>query len=141
MADTLLVSTRKKTEVVNVTALIGDCIGSRESRPEKALAHLSLPHTTAALFLGEDDEELRQDFIKAAEEWLGPLEPFRHVRNQNPNAAAHILSSLFGNGILIPVENGALVLGSYQNILLLEMDGPKERKIRVELFGSEGERP
>jgi secondary thiamine-phosphate synthase enzyme len=135
MTDTFVVATQSKSEVVNVTARAVERLKAVDPAPKRALACLSTPHTTAALFLGEDDEELRADIVEIARAWLAPLEPFRHIRNQNPNTAAHVLSSVFGTAILVPVEDGELVLGRYQNILLLEMDGPKERSVRIDLYG------
>ncbi|NJM42141.1 MAG: YjbQ family protein [Anaerolineae bacterium] len=95
----------------------------------------SIPHTTAALLVCEDDDELRADLVKVAQNWLAQLEPFSHKRNNNPNAAAHVLSAFGGFQILVPVVAGKVVLGTYQNVLLLEMDGPKRREVWVYRMG------
>jgi secondary thiamine-phosphate synthase enzyme len=90
---------------------------------------LSVPHTTAALVLGENDPEMLQDYEKVAIGLPAPFEPFRHHRNDNPNAAAHIISSFAGTQLLLPVEGGQVVLGTWQRIILIELDGPKTRTV------------
>ena len=58
-----------------------------------------------------------------------PFEPFKHHRNDNPNAAAHIISSFAGTQLVLPVVDGELVLGTWQRLILIELDGPKTRTI------------
>ena len=121
----ITVATNQKTQVIDVTAqcqsLIGDVING--------IAVFQLMHTTAGLILCEDDAELREDLVKVADYWLRDLRPFRHARRSNPNAEAHILSAFAGASLTIPIVNGALALGVWQNILLLELDGPKQRTV------------
>lgn len=93
------------------------------------------PHTTVALLLSEADAAMLADLERTASSLLAPLEPFSHARNGNPNAAAHILSALAGTQLLLPVADGALQLGVWQRLILLELDGPKERELRVSALG------
>ena len=67
--------------------------------------------------------------MKVADNWLRDLRPFQHARRSNPNAEAHILSAFAGASLTIPIANGKLALGVWQNILLLELDGPKQRTV------------
>jgi secondary thiamine-phosphate synthase enzyme len=123
--DKTIIETSKKVEVLNVTAqvsAIAQAVGD-------GLILLSVPHTTAALLLCEDDEELRADLVKVAENWLAQLEPFSHRRKNNPNAAAHILSAFGGTQLFVSVRGGLPELGTYQQVLLVEMDGPKPREL------------
>jgi secondary thiamine-phosphate synthase enzyme len=90
----------------------------------------SCPHTTAALLLCESDPEMLRDLERCAEDLLGPLEPFRHNKNNNPNAAAHLFSSLMGTQLLLPFED-EVVLGTYQRIVFLELDGPRTRRLQL----------
>jgi secondary thiamine-phosphate synthase enzyme len=99
------------------------------------LALFYVPHTTAALLMCEDDEELRADLVRVARGWLGVCRPFTHIRNNNPNAEAHLLSAFGGHAVAVAIEHGGLDLGIYQNLLLLEMDGPKQREIRCKIVG------
>jgi secondary thiamine-phosphate synthase enzyme len=130
MHDTIIIETHSKVEVINVMAQVEAAV--REVGDGVMLC--SIPHTTAALLVCEDDDELRADLVKVAENWLNDLEPFTHRRNNNPNAAAHVLSAFGGFQILVPVCEGKPVLGAYQNVLLLEMDGPKKRELWVRVI-------
>ncbi len=125
--EKLIVETTRKTQVLNVTALIEQA--AREIGDGVAL--ISVPHTTAALLLCEDDDEMRADLERVAERWLEALEPFRHRRNNNPNAAAHVLSAFGGTQLILSIAGGKPEVGTYQNALLLEMDGPKKRELWV----------
>jgi secondary thiamine-phosphate synthase enzyme len=90
----------------------------------------SCPHTTAALLLCESDPEMLRDLERCAVDLLRPLEPFQHNKNNNPNAAAHLFSSLMGTQLLLPFE-GRVVLGTYQRIVFLELDGPRTRRVQL----------
>jgi secondary thiamine-phosphate synthase enzyme len=132
MVKRITLSTRAKTEVINVT----DQLAVMVKGVANGIALFYTPHTTAALLMCEDDEELRRDLVRVAEQWLMGLRPFAHIRNNNPNAEAHIFSAFGGTSLAIALENGRLDLGKYQNILLLELDGPKEREIRCQVVGA-----
>jgi secondary thiamine-phosphate synthase enzyme len=95
---------------------------------------LSCPHTTAALILSEADRDLLDDLERTTAELLAPLEPFTHHRNNNPNGAAHVLSSLLGTTLLLRLHRGSLQLGNYQRIVLVELDGPKTRTVQLDLL-------
>ena len=102
---------------------------------EAGIAVISLPHTSAALIMCEDDAELRDDIVRAAQEMFAPLRPLRPIRNNNPNAEAHLLSAFAGTSLVLGVEKGILQLGTYQNLLLVELDGPKNREIQCFTVG------
>ncbi len=129
MMKKIVVSTQAKTEAINVTRQLAALVNGVAS----GIALFYMPHTTAALLMCEDDEELRRDLVRVAEQWLTGLRPFAHMRNNNPNAEAHLVSAFGGTSLAVALENGRLDLGQYQNILLLEMDGPKEREIRCQV--------
>jgi len=127
---TLTVPTNGKAWIDNITDHVREAVKAVEN----GLVHLSIPHTTAAIFLAEDDAELREDYIRIASETFKDMRPFRHIRKNNPNTEAHVFSSIFGAAMTLVVEDGELQLGTYQNIMLLEMDGPKDRKVTIRVF-------
>lgn len=122
--------TEQKTQVVDVTGELRSLVAD----VREGLVLFSTPHTTAALIVSEDDEELRSDIVKVAENVFASLRPFRHARNSNPNAEAHIVGSLLGSTVVLGIENGQLDLGKWQNILFVELDGPKTREIHVKVI-------
>ena len=80
----LEISSERSVQALDVTDLI-----SAEAWPDGWLI-LSVPHTTAALIIGENDPEMLEDYEKVAVELPAPFEPFKHHRNDNPNASAHV---------------------------------------------------
>lgn len=89
------------------------------------LLHVFTPHATAGLILNEAESGLIQDF----EQWLSTnfKGSWRHDRIDD-NAQAHLASGLIGQSVFIPVKNGKLVRGTWQNLLFLELDGPRSAR-------------
>jgi secondary thiamine-phosphate synthase enzyme len=117
------VASDRRLQAMDVTDLI-----TSHAWPDGWLI-LNVPHTTAALIIGENDPEMLEDYEKIAAELPAPFEPFKHHRNDNPNAAAHVISSFAGTQLVLPVEHGQLVLGTWQRVIFIELDGPKTRTI------------
>jgi secondary thiamine-phosphate synthase enzyme len=114
---------------IQTLTLLQLCAGIQEG-----IALFYTPHTTAALILCEDDAELREDIRRSAEGMFVPLRPFAHIRNNNPNAEAHLFSAIAGTQVLIAIDGGKPDLGTYQNLLFVELDGPKRREIRCKIL-------
>ena len=95
---------------------------------------VSVPHTTAAVVVGENwDPDVTADMERALLAWV-PAVRFDHGEG---NSAAHFLSEAIGNSRLVPLENGRPALGRWQGIFLLELDGPRERTVQVRALRSE----
>ena len=130
MQSQVLVRTTRKVEALDIT----DIVLAHELPDGIIMA--SLPHTTAALLISEADTDLLLDFEKVASGWAIGYEPFRHHKNNNPNAGAHMLSAFAGSQVLIPVEGGRAQLGRFQRLVLLELDGPKDRFVQLRALGT-----
>ena len=92
---------------------------------------VSLPHTTAAVTIGEAwDPDVTSDIERALEAWV-PKVRFDHGEG---NSAAHFLSEAIGVSCLVPLDKGQPVLGRWQGIFLIELDGPRERTVEVRLL-------
>jgi secondary thiamine-phosphate synthase enzyme len=89
---------------------------------------VSVPHTTAAITVGENyDPDVTTDLERAWAKWV-PDVRFEHDEGNSP---AHFLSEAIGTSRLIPMENGKPKLGRWQGIFLIELDGPRERTVEV----------
>lgn len=89
---------------------------------------ISTPHTTAAVTVGEAwDPDVTGDIERALDAWV-PNVRFDHGEG---NSAAHFLSEAIGNARLVPLEEGKLAFGRWQGVFLIELDGPRERTVRV----------
>jgi secondary thiamine-phosphate synthase enzyme len=94
---------------------------------------VSVPHTTAAVVVGENwDPDVTADMERALAAWV-PAVRFEHGEGNSP---AHFLSEAIGNSRLVPLEDGRPALGQWQGIFLLELDGPRERTVEVRAFSS-----
>jgi secondary thiamine-phosphate synthase enzyme len=121
--------------VVNVTARVRDAL--RQAPVRQGLSVVSVSHTTCGLCVNEDEEGLKKDIVRVASLLLEPLErqePFRHDRIDN-NARAHLTSIFLGHSLSFPIADGELHLGTWQNIFLLEMDGPRTRRLEMLFLG------
>lgn len=133
MLKTHSIDTDRKTEAIDVTAICQSLIGATKD----GIAVFSLPHTTAAIIICEDEPDLRADIERVAESWLASHRPFRHGRYSAPNAEAHITSAFAGTSLAIPIVDGKLLLGAWQSILLLELDGPRQRELTCTVIESQ----
>jgi secondary thiamine-phosphate synthase enzyme len=98
--------------------------------PDGALL-VSVEHTTAALFLGESGSEMFADYERVAARLVEAYGPFQHERFNPGNAQSHVLSSFIGTQRLLPVSDGRLDLGTWQRLIFLELDGPRQRSVAV----------
>jgi secondary thiamine-phosphate synthase enzyme len=121
------ITTGETREILDVT----ERVTSLAAGLADGIVLVSAPHTTVALFVSEFDDGLRDDFLKIADRLFQPVRPFSHMRNNNPNTEAHALSALFGTSLVLPVAGGKIRLGTYQRILLFELDGPKTRTVSL----------
>ena len=104
----------------------------KESNIKNGVCHVFVPHTTAAVTINENaDPDVPKDIIKSLDK-LVPLND--HYRHMEGNAAAHVKSSLLGSSQTVFIENGDLVLGTWQSIFFCEFDGPRTREVFVKLI-------
>ena len=124
----LTVKTGTRTELVNVTRKVAEILPAAFS----GICHVFVPHTTAAVTINENaDPDVGHDILAE----IGRLVPdhnpvFRHAEG---NSAAHVKAALLGSGVSIPVARGKLMLGTWQGIFFCEFDGPRSRRIVVQL--------
>ena len=104
----------------------------RDSGVSEGTALVFVPHTTAAVTINENaDPDVLHDLRLALTE-LTPKLPYRHGEGNSP---AHLKSSLFGCSQLVPIVGGKLALGTWQGIYFCEFDGPRKRKVQVQIIG------
>ncbi len=117
----IAVRSTEREQMIDVTAEI-----ARRLSIETGVVWLHCPHTTAALTIQENaDPALRDDYLRH----LRKLVPQSGHKHSEGNADAHIKASLIGSTQPVLVEGGELVLGTWQAIYLVELDGPREREL------------
>ncbi len=126
----LTIKTQNKREVVDITDQVNEEVSKQKFKD--GVCNLFVTHTTAALTTADLDPGTDQDYLAAFEKLVPKLE-YTHPHNPS-HMPDHILSSLIGTSLSLPVENGKLVLGTWQRVILIEFDGPRERELVIQLF-------
>jgi secondary thiamine-phosphate synthase enzyme len=124
--------TQRTQEMVDITQRVAEAV--RQSGVADGICLVYVPHATAAVAINENaDPNVCEDILEA----LGRLIPegrWRHDRIDH-NAAAHIKATILGPSETVPVRGGRLRLGTWQSLMLVELDGPRERTVIVEVQG------
>lgn len=125
MQNKIIIKTTKKYEAIDITDKVREKI--KQSEVKDGVCLLFAVHATAAIVINESwDPEIGEDLLEALSKLI-PEGKWRHDRVDN-NAAAHIKAAILGPSETILVKNGELVLGRWQNIFFVELDGPRERR-------------
>jgi secondary thiamine-phosphate synthase enzyme len=122
------IKTTTKREMIDLTARVADIVARADVA--EGLCSVYTPHATAAIVINEnDDPNVCVDVLDALDR-LVPAGIWRHDRVDG-NAASHIQATILGPGETIPVREGKLLLGTWQAVMLVELDGPRDRRVVV----------
>jgi len=126
------VSTSRRFQAVRITDKVINAL--RESGIRNGILTVFLPHATAAIVANEFEPRIASDYLEWVKRYVPPEGPWRHNEIDN-NAHAHIASAIVGSSRAFPVIDGELVRGTWQEIILLEFDGPRHRRVIVQIIG------
>lgn len=128
--EEFVLKTGRQNQIIDITAKVADIV--RQSAVQEGICCVYTPHTTAAITINEnDDPNVCEDILEALTK-LVPAGIWRHDRIDN-NGAAHIKAAIIGPSEAIPVKAGRLTLGRWQAVMFVELDGPRERRVLVEV--------
>ena len=127
----LSIKTHKKREILDITVAVQSALPT----DKHGVCHLTVLHTTAALTTADLDPGTDLDMLDAFEALIPKLR-YRHPHDPS-HVPDHILSALIGTSVTQPVEKGKLVLGTWQRIVLVELDGPRTRNVVVTFLGEQ----
>lgn len=125
----ITIRTSGSRQVQIVTDAVGEVISA--SRIAEGLCVAFVPHTSAAITINENADPDVQTDLLAAFEAMVPQVGFRHGEG---NSDAHLLASLIGCSATVPVAEGRLVLGRWQGLWFVELDGPRERQLEIHVI-------
>ena len=128
--QSLIFSTTTKKQVLDITDDIQNIVSTADST--SGLVHLFVKHTTAALTVCDLDPGTDLDMLDAFEEMIPKLN-YRHPHDPN-HVGDHIMSSIIGVEVTVPFQSKELQLGTWQRIVLVELDGPRERSVIVSML-------
>jgi len=126
------VETKERIQLIDVTAQVESFI--KESGVKNGLCLIHSLHSTTAIIVNERENGLIQDLIHEVQKVFPREAEWLHNRIDD-NADAHLASAFIGSSKVFPVKDGEIVRGVWQNIFLLELDGPRARRIIIEAFG------
>jgi secondary thiamine-phosphate synthase enzyme len=132
VSEILNIETGAPEQCVDITDRVREVVA--RSGVESGLCHVMVLHSTAAIVINEThDPNIGRDVIQALGRAVPTRNDWLHDRIDD-NAHAHIKASLLGPSEIVPVSGGELVLGTWQAILLFEFDGPRKRRVSVQLL-------
>jgi|SRR5581483_9828019 len=121
----LLIKTRKKREFVDITDEVNRQL-QKAYEGKSGVCQVAVMHTTAAVTTADLDPGTDLDMLDAFEAMVPKLK-YRHPHNP-AHVPDHIMSSIIGASVSLPVNKGEVMLGTWQRIVLVELDGPRERE-------------
>ena len=131
----LEIKTSQHTQMLDVTDKIRQAV--RSSGVKDGICLIYVPHTTAAVTINENaDPDVVRDFTMELDKIVPWDDGYRHMEG---NSAAHLKSSMLGFSDMIIIENGRLMLGTWQGIYFCEFDGPRHRKLLVKIMEDTGQ--
>jgi secondary thiamine-phosphate synthase enzyme len=131
--DYLWFQTKRRQEIVRITDEVARIVGASGVRDGMVL--VSAMHITAAVYVNDWESGLIADI----EEWLEKLAPsgldYRHHQTGEDNADAHLKRTILGHQVVVPITDGALDLGPWEQVFYAEFDGQRRKRVVVKVMG------
>jgi len=125
--ETLDLHSSRSVQLIDITGRVKDFV--QESGVDNGIVVIITPHTTAGITINENaDPDVRGDIETFLNRHFPHQDYFRH---QEGNSPAHLMSSFFSASEILMIENGRLLLGTWQGIYFCEFDGPRNRQVRL----------
>jgi secondary thiamine-phosphate synthase enzyme len=131
--DYRIFNTKKRREYLNITSDIQEVV--ENSKIREGLVLVSAMHITAGVYVNDAEDGL----IKDIDDWLEKLAPFgpnyRHHRTGEDNGDAHLKNLLIGSQVVLPITNGKLDFGPWQQVYYAEFDGQRKKRVIIKIIG------
>lgn len=125
------IRTRHRSEMIDVTDRVQKAVA--EAGVKDGIAIVYIPHTTAAVTINENaDPDVKHDLLKKLEELIPKRE--NYYQHGEGNSDSHLKTQLTGNSVMVMIDAGKLVLGTWQGIYFCEFDGPREREMHIKIM-------
>ncbi len=125
--------TRQRKELVNITERLAEIVATSGVRD--GLCLVSAMHITAAIWVNDEESGLKRDFLDWLEQ-LAPVGDYRHHRTGEDNADAHLKRTLVHHQVILPITDGRLDLGPWEQVFYAEFDGQRRKRVVVKILGS-----
>ncbi|MGE5245654.1 MAG: secondary thiamine-phosphate synthase enzyme YjbQ [Betaproteobacteria bacterium] len=131
--DYLWFSTKKRREFIRITDEVGAIV--KASGIQEGLVLVSAMHITAGVYVNDWENGLIEDF----QSWLEKLAPaglpYEHHQTGEDNADAHLKRTILGHQVMLPITNGTLDLGPWEQVFYAEFDGQRRKRVVVKALG------
>ena len=129
--EKITMATEKPQQIIDITEEVKKIV--KKSKAKEGFCYIYTPHATCAVMINENwDKNIMLDILDSLES-IVPAGKWRHDSVDN-NGAAHIKSSIIGPSEVVPVKDSELLLGRWQDIMLADFDGPKERAVLIDVI-------
>lgn len=125
--------TKKRREYINITREVERAV--HRSGIREGMVLVSALHTTAGVYINDDEEGLLQDLDEMLEKIAPSGAPYRHHATGEDNGDAHLKSLLIRHQVIVPVTGGKLDLGTWQRIFYAEFDGRRRKRVVIKVLG------
>ena len=128
--EKISIETHLHTELIEITRRVQETV--EKSKIKNGICFLYIPHTTASIFINENaDPSVREDIESHLQRLVPERGNYQHLEGNSPG---HIKSSIIGSSLSIFIENGGLLLGTWQGIYFAEFDGPRRREVWIKII-------
>jgi len=129
----LILKTKKRKEIINITNEVAQAV--KESKIREGFCLVNSMHITSSVFINDEEQGLKQDFLEWLEE-IAPEKPdYRHHNTGEDNADAHLKRTIMGREVVVAVTNGKLDFGPWEQIFYGEFDGQRNKKVLIKIIG------
>jgi len=125
------IQTKTRIELIDITDRVRALV--KESGIKDGICVISTRHTTSSIIVNENERGLRTDILDMLKEIVPENKSYAHNSIDN-NADSHLRAALLGMSETIPIEDGHLVLGTWQSVFFVELDGPRHRSVNVTII-------
>jgi secondary thiamine-phosphate synthase enzyme len=129
----ITLETKNRIEFVRITDKVEAAV--RASGVKEGLVLINPMHITAAVIVNDNEEGLKQDYLAVLERLVPYRADYRHNDTGEDNAASHIWRQLMGHQVVMPITNGHLDLGTWEQIFYCEFDGQRKKRVLVKVIG------
>ncbi len=129
----LTFKTEKKIDIIRMTDQVSQVI--KESGVKDGLVLVNPMHITSAVIVNDNESGLHSDYLEVLEKLVPYHSDYRHNDSGEDNAAAHIWRQLIGHQVVMPITNGKLDLGPWEQIFYFEFDGQRQKRVLVKVIG------
>ena len=133
LTEHLTLNTKKKIEIIKITDDVERVV--KKSGIREGLVLVNPMHITAAVVVNDNESGLHRDYLRVLENLVPYRADYRHNDTGEDNGAAHIWRQLMAHQVVLPVTNGELDFGPWEQVFYFEFDGQRQKRILIKVIG------